>query len=305
MTDPLISIALCTYNSGHYLPLLMDSLLAQSYKNIEIICCDDKSTDGTQDVLLAYQHSYPQLIRLSFNDINIGYSKNFEQAVALCNGDFIAIADHDDIWLETKLEKLRNNIGDAMLIYCDSIYIDKDGKETGRSLTTKFNLHDRPDPRSFIFASAVWGHTVLFRKELLKTAFPIPDNAPYDTWLAYVASSSSFVQYLPEPLTYWRQHASSFSATYYEDKDQQVNLKYYDWKELMSWIGIMKDYSPNEHSTFFERLYALYKRKENSQFVWPLYFFLVKHRRFLFKVWKRSYISSLNECRKMSIGVRK
>lgn len=305
MPHTLVSIALCTYNSGNYLSLLLESLLVQTYENIEIICCDDKSTDNTQLTLLAYQTKYPEIIRLHFNETNIGYTKNFEQCLLFCNGDFIAIADHDDIWMKAKIEKLLAKIGEAMLIYSDSIYIDKEGREIGRQLTTKFNLHNRPDPRSFVFASSVWGHTVLLKKELLKIVLPAPGGAPYDTWLAYTAASISEVRYLPEPLTYWRQHSASFSATHYAGKEKDKNLKFNDWKEVMNWIRAMKDFPDTRHLIFLQELYRLYKKKEKSFFVWGLYFFLIRNKKVLFKVWRRSYISSLNEFRKMSSGVKK
>lgn len=304
MPHTLVSVALCTYNSGSYLVPLLESLLAQSHKNIEIVCCDDKSTDNTQATLIAYQKKYPEIVKLHFNEINIGYTRNFEQSLLLCKGNFIAIADHDDVWMETKIEKLKAGIGKSMLIYCDSVYIDKDGKEMGRKLTTKFNLHDEPDPRSFAFASSVWGHTVLLNRELLKIALPVPVNAPYDTWLAYTAASVSEVKYLPEPLTYWRQHTDSYSALYYAGNGKNNNLKYADWQQIMHWLKAMKDFPGTQHFSFLEELHRLYQQKGKSFFVWRLYFFLVTNRKALFKVWRRSYISSLNEFRKMAVGVK-
>jgi len=304
MADTLVSIALCTYNSGSYLPVLLDSLLKQTYSNIEIVCCDDKSTDDTPATLLAYKEQYPGIIQLHFNERNVGYTRNFEKAILLCQGDHIAIADHDDIWIEHKIQKLKNAIGNAMLVYSDSIYIDKDGKETGRRLTTKFNLHDKPDPRSFVFASSVWGHTVLFNKKLLEFALPIPEHAPYDTWLAYVAASISEVRYFPEALTYWRQHSGSYSTQYFAGGGKNTNLKYTDWKTNMLWLKAMKDFPHSNHAGFLEKLYSLYQKKESSSFVWRLYFFLAKNRKSLFKVWRRSYVSSLNEFRKMAAGVK-
>ncbi|MEI9944445.1 MAG: glycosyltransferase [Chitinophagaceae bacterium] len=304
MQHPLVSVALCTYNSGVYLEPLLESLLAQSYKNVEIICCDDNSSDGTQTILLSYQQKYPGLFKLYLNEKNIGYIKNFEQALSLCHGDFIAIADHDDIWKKEKIETLMTGIGDAMLVYGDSIYIDSEGKETGRRLTTKFNLTDKPDPRSFAFANSVWGHTVLLKKDLLKTALPIPEKIPYDIWLAYVAASISYVQYLPEPLTFWRQHEQSFSAIHYSRKKKKTETRFADWEKNLYWIKVMKDFPGSRHHSFLERLYFLYKRKGDGTFVWPLYFFLLKNRKVLFIVWKRSLTSSLNEFRKMARGVK-
>ncbi|MBP6417353.1 MAG: glycosyltransferase, partial [Chitinophagaceae bacterium] len=60
----LVSIALCTYNSGRFLTTLLESLLQQSYKNIEIICCDDKSTDDTVKTLKQFKAQYPGIFTI-------------------------------------------------------------------------------------------------------------------------------------------------------------------------------------------------------------------------------------------------
>jgi hypothetical protein len=66
----------------------------------------------------------------------------------------------------------------------------------------------------------------------------------------------------------------------------------------------MKEFPGTQHLSFLEELHNLYQQKGKSFFVWRLYLFLIMNRKSLFKVWRRSYISSLNEFRKMSIGVK-
>src|SRR5690606_33629827 len=109
MDSPLISIALCTYNGEKFLAEQLDSIVNQTYKNIEIIAVDDCSTDRTLTILQKYA-SKDVRVKVYSNKTNKGYSKNFEYAISLCTGDYIAVSDQDDIWVSDKLELLINKI---------------------------------------------------------------------------------------------------------------------------------------------------------------------------------------------------
>ena len=95
--QPLVSIAICTYNGERFLKKQIDSLLNQGYSNIEIIAVDDRSTDRTWDMLQEYAQK-DKRVQTYQNEKNLGYARNFEKAITLCKGDFIALADQDDIW---------------------------------------------------------------------------------------------------------------------------------------------------------------------------------------------------------------
>src|SRR5215468_9284257 len=92
---PLVSIALCTYNGEKFLQKQLDSLLEQTYPNIEIIAVDDASTDNTWRILMNSAKRYSNKLKLYKNEKNLGYSLNFERAIKLCRGDFIALSDQD------------------------------------------------------------------------------------------------------------------------------------------------------------------------------------------------------------------
>src|SRR5690606_18169426 len=108
-------IALCTYNGGKYLIEQLDSLVKQDYPNIEIIIVDDCSKDTTLSILNSYSLHYPN-IKIHVNENNLGYKKNFEKAIQLCNGEYIALSDQDDIWKLDKISKLINSIEKSVLI---------------------------------------------------------------------------------------------------------------------------------------------------------------------------------------------
>ena len=122
---PLISIALATYNGEKYLREFLDSIAYQTYKNIEIIACDDQSTDNTVKIL----EEYSKILNLRYylNENRLGPVKNFEKALKLCSGRFIALADQDDIWLPEKIETLYNEIikdNNILCVKSDAYLID-------------------------------------------------------------------------------------------------------------------------------------------------------------------------------------
>lgn len=299
---PLVSIALCTYNAGNFLVPLLESLLKQTWKNIEIVCCDDKSTDGTVEILKQFQQQYPAIFRIYENDTNLGYIKNFEKCLLLCSGEFIAIADHDDIWQPHKIETLVKGLGEALMVYSDSAHIDENGNETGRKISDTFRLHDHPHPNAFIFYDFVWGHTTLLKKELLPYALPVPPEMPYDSWLAYTAASVSHINYINEPLTGWRQHSNSFSSVMYaknKERERNKNRKYEEHEKKLERIRLLKDNKHCRNKGFMDKLYRDYENLRKG-FSWKLFFLLARHQKTLFPVWRRNYISKLNEFRKMA-----
>jgi glycosyltransferase involved in cell wall biosynthesis len=102
-TGVLVSILLATYNGSGFLRDQLDSILKQSHSNLEIIICDDASTDSTWEILMSYAEA-DERIRLFRNHDNIGYNKNFASMVSKASGEYIAFSDQDDIWHVEKIK---------------------------------------------------------------------------------------------------------------------------------------------------------------------------------------------------------
>ena len=83
----MISIAIPVYNGNDTLALTLDNIIGQINENIEIIICDDFSTDKTYDIAMSYSHY--DFVRVFKNDSNLGMDKNFEKTAKLCNGKFV------------------------------------------------------------------------------------------------------------------------------------------------------------------------------------------------------------------------
>ena len=98
----MVSILLCTYNRESLLKESIDSILAQTYQDFELIIVDDGSTDGTRALLESYKD---ERIRLVFQEKNKFYCRTANEAIKLMKGEYLAIANSDDTWHPEKLEK--------------------------------------------------------------------------------------------------------------------------------------------------------------------------------------------------------
>src|SRR6187402_1340706 len=101
----LVSVVLCTYNGISFIDDQLNSILNQTFKNLEIIIADDCSSDGTFEKLQSYKEKDSR-IKLYRNETNLGYNMNFSKACAFSTGAYIAIADQDDVWETGKIENM-------------------------------------------------------------------------------------------------------------------------------------------------------------------------------------------------------
>ena len=216
--DKLISIAMCTYNGERFVKEQIDSIIAQSYTKFELIVVDDGSKDNTINIIKDYQ-SKDDRIKLFQNNENIGFLKNFEKAISLCRGDFIALSDQDDVWKKNKLEIFLKNINDNMLIYSDAILIDEYSKEIGSQLIRpNHNLVQGKCNKAFIFYNCVSGNTLMFRRELVCNIVPIPKNIIFhDIWIAFLASTYGTITFTDESLTYYRRYNEQITSNKKKD----------------------------------------------------------------------------------------
>lgn len=215
MTDripstPRVSIALSTYNGERFLRAQLDSLLAQTVADLEIVVVDDGSCDATPRILDEYATRDARL-RWSSNPGNLGPTRSFERAFSQCRGAFIAPCDQDDVWDARKLEVLLGAIDGVDLAYCDSEYIDGDGVPLGGRLSCHRRMLDGRDPLPWLFSNTVSGHAMLVRRSLVDAARAAPAGAYFDWWLALCAAGRGGVRYVPEPLVRFRRHEAAYS----------------------------------------------------------------------------------------------
>ena len=213
----MISVAMASYNGEAFIREQIDSILNQNVKvPLELVVCDDCSTDSTKKILLEYSKK-DERVRVFFNKKNIGFKKNFEKAVSLCKGEFIAFSDQDDIWELDKLEKLVNHIGDKDFVFSDSLLVDKNNVSMGVTMKNACNYRYVPVDKLQLFKrlvhqNFVQGSTMLARSQFLKTLPPIPDFVDgHDYWHAICSCAKNGFAYFDQCTIRYRRHDTTAS----------------------------------------------------------------------------------------------
>ncbi|RNI28029.1 glycosyltransferase family 2 protein [Rufibacter immobilis] len=215
---PLISVVMATYNGARFLTEQLESIYGQTYRNIEIIVCDDQSSDGTPDILERFSRSHGLVY--SINPTKLGVVQNFAKALTLAKGDYVALADQDDVWLPQKLslslKKLRTLEQDSStntpaLVFSDLTVVDQELKHLHPSYWKYMKLNpDNVKLNRVLVENVVTGCTVLMNRATVQLAIPIaPEAMMHDAWLLMTASCFGKVDYLSTPTVLYRQHAAN------------------------------------------------------------------------------------------------
>jgi glycosyltransferase involved in cell wall biosynthesis len=102
--EPLVSILVSNYNYGRYIATAIESALDQTYRHLELIVCDDGSTDNSIQIVEEYERKDPR-VRL-IRKANGGQASGFNAAFAVSQGEIIALLDSDDLFLPNKVERI-------------------------------------------------------------------------------------------------------------------------------------------------------------------------------------------------------
>ena len=116
-----VSVVIPVYNSSKYIKECLDSVINQTYKNIEIIIVNDKSTDDSLDIIKSYKDKRIKVINLHKN---VGVSIARNKGVDNCSGDYICFLDSDDYWNLKKIEKQIKFIKNKTFIYSDYEFLN-------------------------------------------------------------------------------------------------------------------------------------------------------------------------------------
>jgi hypothetical protein len=138
-----VSVIIPNYNYETYIRETIDSAIAQTYKNWEIIIVDDGSTDNSVNIIKEYAERYPGKIRVFTHPGggNRGIVQTYKYALSLADGDYVAFLEADDIWDEKCLESkvaVLNKHKDVLLVYSD---VHMFGDQEKRITRIKKNLH--------------------------------------------------------------------------------------------------------------------------------------------------------------------
>lgn len=229
---PRVSVIIPTYNRGWIIKEAIDSVLAQDFKDFELIVVDDGSTDNTLEILNSFQYDI-KVLRQS----NHGVSAARNRGIAAASGHFIAFLDSDDLWLPRKLARqvdFFNSNPDAYICQTEEIWVRNNVRVNPKKRHKK--------PWGMIFEPSlalclVSPSAVMIRRSLFEKVGGFDETLPacedYDLWLRI---SCRYPVYLIEtPLIIKRGgHNDQLSASFGLDKFRIKSLNKIIESDLLS-----------------------------------------------------------------------
>ncbi len=217
----MIDILLATYNGEKYLSQQIDSIIAQTCKDWQLLIRDDLSTDNTVNIIKSYTRRHPDKIRLiEDNKGHLGLARNFEALLESAQSEFIMFCDQDDIWLPNKIELTLNTMKAArqtwpnapLLVHTDLKVVD----ETLKPIAESFWKLNRISPESdcqlkkIIYQNIVTGCTVMINKKAKEISMPFPPEASiHDWWIALNVVKYGKILHMAMPTVLYRQHTAN------------------------------------------------------------------------------------------------
>lgn len=212
----LVSIILPTYNRTQYVKRAIESVLDQTYKNIELIIINDGSTDKTSEIISEFRKKDKRVSILT-NKINLGFVKSLNNGITIARGKYIARIDDDDFWsdpkkLEKQIEFLENH-PDYVLTGGGAIGINEKGKEIFRYLLPEKD----ENIRKYILSDNCFIHsTVVFRRTIWELVGGYDEkfcfSEDWDLWLKFgkFGKFYNFQEYFVYYLR-WPQNSLNFN----------------------------------------------------------------------------------------------
>ena len=208
ITMPRVSVIIPTYNCQTYIAEAVESVLAQTYQDFELIVIDDGSTDNTRQVLEPYLDRIIYLYQE-----NQGESVARNRGIQVAQGEYIAFLDSDDLWLLHKLERqvaVMDALPEAVLVYSYSYAINasrerishRGSNRVGQGETGLHSVFEQLVTNNFISNPG----TVMVRKQILESMTPFDPalqwGEDWDLWLRL--SLKGPFAFVPEPLACYR-----------------------------------------------------------------------------------------------------
>lgn len=228
-TSPgLVSVIVASYNHATYLPQRMESLLAQTYADIEIIVIDDRSPDNSVEVLQRFA-DHPK-VRLIVRETNGGWVTVSNQGVRMARGEFVIFANCDDACEPTMVERLVAGLRRSQTIgvaFCRSLLVDERGHVIGddyeirepafRTRCREDTVLTRAEMRRFLFESCVIPNlsAALIRRECFDTVGELSGayRVVCDWDLFFRIFERYDASYIAAPLNWFRQHATTIRSS--------------------------------------------------------------------------------------------
>jgi glycosyltransferase involved in cell wall biosynthesis len=217
----MIDILLATYNGEKYLNQQIDSILAQTCQDWQLLIRDDCSSDNTTGIIKNYTSKFPDKIRF-IEDCkrHLGLAQNFAALLKSAQSNYIMFCDQDDVWLPNKIELTLNAMKEAeqnspglpLLVHTDLRLVDETLKTVAQSFWELNKISPQDDCRlkKIIYRNVVTGCTMMINKKAKDISAPIPKQARlHDWWIAVNVAKNGRIIHIPVQTILYRQHSGN------------------------------------------------------------------------------------------------
>ena len=207
------SVAMAVYNGEKHIHQQIDTILSQLTEEDELVISYDRSTDATWDIIQGYAQQDSR-VRVVENPYGGGVQNNFTSAVMSCRGQYIFLADQDDVWYQDKIAKVVDvfETTDADLVVHDGYMADADLNILEGTIFQRFGTYN--NPLLNIVKQNFWGCCMAFRWPVRELVCPFPNKGKvgHDIWIGILVGFSGKIVRIPECLIAHRLHGSNVSA---------------------------------------------------------------------------------------------
>ena len=212
----MISVCMTTYNGGRYIKEQINSILQQLSDKDEIIISDDGSTDETiailnsfnDDRIKIFNHIKKPRIKSIFKfDLT---TRNMENAINQAIGDYIFMADQDDVWEDGRVSTIMSLLTKYTLVVTDCKVVNANLEIIHQSyfnlVNSKIGIIKNFSKNSYL------GCCMAFKRHILKFALPFPEQPlPHDVWIGLISEIYGHVYFLNEKTILYRRHQNNVS----------------------------------------------------------------------------------------------
>lgn len=263
----MISVAVATYNGIKFIEEQLNSICNQTVIPDEIIIQDDLSNDGTYEFVIKYAQKHKNINwKVMQNKENLGYKKNFYEALCKTNGDYIFLCDQDDIWFKDKIENMINVMknNSKILLLCSnlkSFYIEKCKNKINEEkfgfkkiINFKFGAHCINTPRP--------GCSFCVKRELLDEYIEkINFDIPHDNYLWQLACLKGQAYLYNRNTMNYRRHANNASNNKKNSINKRLNAINIQINEINNMIKLVKD--ENKIISFLKKQKYVFEMRYN------------------------------------------
>jgi glycosyltransferase involved in cell wall biosynthesis len=211
---PVVSVIMPSYNHENFISETIESVLGQTFQNFELIIIDDRSADGSRQIIEEFAQKDKRIKKI-FHKENLGIAKTINEGVRNSTGKYVALIASDDVWVSEKLEKqIKILEGDAnLVVWCNSAIIDSKSNPTGEVSSEKYQ---NATPHGYVFEEIInsWisGSGIIMKGENIKD-MRYNENLKYLNDTQFYADLAYRYQFyfMEEPLSKYRLHGDNAS----------------------------------------------------------------------------------------------